>query len=80
MDRKITVGARQYSGNTSTARGGQFRGEGSGWITVDGETRDIEVLGSGSLQPVNENGPPYALTNDIRVDADGDGQWSPPSL
>jgi len=38
----------------------------------------VEVLGSGSLQPVNENGPPYALTNDIRVDADGDGTWTAP--
>ncbi len=40
----------------------------------------VEVLGSGSLQPVNKNGPPYAMTNDIRVDADGDGSWTPPAL
>lgn len=39
----------------------------------------IEVVGSGSLQPVHKSGPPYALTNAIEVDQDGDGSWTPPT-
>lgn len=40
----------------------------------------VEVIGSGSLQPVSRTGPPYALTNPIEIDADGDGAWTPPAL
>lgn len=38
----------------------------------------VEVLGVGDLAPVWLEGPPYALTNPIDVDADGDGTWTPP--
>ena len=38
----------------------------------------IEVFGSGGLSPVELDDEPYALTNAIEVDADGDGVWSPP--
>ena len=38
----------------------------------------LEVLGTGSLAPVTWSGSPYALTNPIEVDADGDGDWTPP--
>jgi len=38
----------------------------------------IEVVGSGSLAPVEMNDAPYALTNPIEIDADGDGVWTPP--
>lgn len=38
----------------------------------------IEVIGSGSLAPVEMDDTPYALTNPIEVDADGDGLWTPP--
>ena len=38
----------------------------------------IEVIGSGSLAPFSRSGPPYALTNPIEVDADGDGDWTAP--
>jgi hypothetical protein len=37
----------------------------------------LEVVGTGSLWPV-DNSTPYALTNPIEVDADGDGVWTPP--
>ena len=40
----------------------------------------VEVVGSGSLAPVSWSGEPYALTNPIEVDADGDGAWTPPGL
>ncbi len=40
----------------------------------------VEVLGQGSILPVHKNGPPYAATNAIEVDADGDGEWTPPGL
>ncbi len=40
----------------------------------------VEVIGSGSMLPVHSNGPPYALTNPIEVDVDGDGTWTPPGL
>ena len=40
----------------------------------------IEVVGSGSTLPVHPAGPPYAFTNPIEVDGDGDGQWTPPGL
>ncbi|MDP6943234.1 MAG: CehA/McbA family metallohydrolase, partial [Myxococcota bacterium] len=38
----------------------------------------VEVLGSGSMAPVTWSGSPYALTNPIEVDADGDGEWTAP--
>lgn len=38
----------------------------------------LEVLGSGSMAPLTRAGPPYAMTNPIEVDADGDGVWTPP--
>ena len=37
----------------------------------------LEVVGSGSLHPIG-GGSPYALTNPIEVDADGDGEWTAP--
>jgi hypothetical protein len=40
----------------------------------------VEVLGQGRILPVHKNGPPYAATNPIEVDADGDGEWTPPGL
>ena len=38
----------------------------------------IEVIGTGTLWPV-DNSTPYALTNPIEVDVDGDGEWTPPA-
>lgn len=38
----------------------------------------VEVVGHGSMAPITFDGPPYALTNPIEVDADGDGEWTPP--
>lgn len=38
----------------------------------------IEVFGSGSLAPVEFGDRPYALTNGIEIDVDGDGDWTPP--
>ena len=38
----------------------------------------IEVVGSGSLSPVELDDSPYALTNPIEIDVDGDGAWTPP--
>ena len=38
----------------------------------------VEVVGSGSMAPVTWSGPPYALTNPIEIDHDGDGAWKPP--
>ena len=38
----------------------------------------VEVLGSGSLSPVEMGEGPYALTNPIEVDQDRDGVWSAP--
>jgi hypothetical protein len=40
----------------------------------------VEVIGTGSILPVHSNGPPYAVTNAIEVDADGDGMWTAPGL
>ena len=40
----------------------------------------VEVLGSGSMMPVHSSGSPYAFTNPIEVDADKDGDWTPPGL
>ena len=37
------------------------------------------MAGSGSLSPVEMGDGPYALTNPIEVDADGDGAWTPPA-
>ena len=38
----------------------------------------IEVFGSGSLAPIEFGDQPYALTNGIEIDVDGDGEWTPP--
>lgn len=38
----------------------------------------LEVQGEGNLFPVSTSGPPYALTNPIELDADGDGVFTPP--
>lgn len=38
----------------------------------------VEVVGSGSLSPVELGDVPYAMTNPIEVDRDGDGVWTPP--
>ncbi len=40
----------------------------------------VEVVGEGDMYPVTTSGPPYAITNPIEVDADGDGAWTPPAL
>lgn len=37
----------------------------------------VRVQGAGSLAPVSWDGQPYALTNPIDVDTDGDGAWTP---
>ncbi len=39
----------------------------------------VKAIGSGSLAPVSWEGSPYAITNPIEVDADGDGVWTPPA-
>lgn len=38
----------------------------------------LEVVGSGTLWPLQPGEAPYAMTNAIQVDADADGQWTPP--
>jgi hypothetical protein len=38
----------------------------------------IEVVGSGGLNPVHSGDQPYAITNPIDVDADRDGVWTAP--
>ena len=39
----------------------------------------VEVVGSGTMAPAVLGGSPYAVTNPIEVDADGDGVWTPPA-
>ena len=39
----------------------------------------VEVLGSGGLWPLEPGEDPYALTNPIDVDQNGDGVWTPPA-
>ena len=39
----------------------------------------VEVVGSGGLWPIEPGEDPYALTNPIEVDQDGDGTWTPPA-
>ncbi len=39
----------------------------------------LVVEGEGDLWPVEPGGRPYAMTNPIEVDADGDGVWTPPA-
>lgn len=39
----------------------------------------VEVIGRGDARPVMFDQPPYAMTNPIEVDADGDGAWTPPA-
>ncbi|HSA24395.1 MAG TPA: CehA/McbA family metallohydrolase, partial [Myxococcota bacterium] len=49
-------------------------------VAVDGDAwLALEVTGQGSLWPIDGDAP-YALTNPIYVDADGDGRWTPPGL
>ena len=38
----------------------------------------VEVIGTGTVWPV-DNSTPYALTNPIEVDVNGDGVWTPPA-
>jgi len=40
----------------------------------------IEVVGSGGLSSVKPGQNPYAMTNPIDVDADGDDEWSAPAV
>jgi hypothetical protein len=40
----------------------------------------VEVVGSGSMAPAVLGSSPYALTNPIEVDANGDGVWTAPAL
>ncbi len=51
-------------------------------VLTDTPTADawyaVQVIGSGSLEPVSRTGPPFAMTNPIEVDVDGDGAWTPP--
>lgn len=39
----------------------------------------VQAVGSGSMAPVVWEGEPFAMTNPIEVDADGDGDWTPPA-
>ncbi len=39
----------------------------------------LEVIGSGNLWPLDAGQIPYAMTNPIEVDQDGDGVWTPPA-
>jgi len=39
----------------------------------------VEVVGSGGLWPIQTGDSPYALTNPIDIDQDGDGVWTPPA-
>lgn len=39
----------------------------------------IEVIGSDGLWPIEPGEDPYAMTNPIDIDADGDGAWTPPA-
>jgi hypothetical protein len=39
----------------------------------------LEVVGSGGLWPLKPNETPYAMTNPIEIDQDGDGAWTPPA-
>jgi len=39
----------------------------------------VEVVGSGGLWPIVPGDNPYAMTNLIEVDQDGDGVWTPPA-
>ncbi|TNF26073.1 MAG: carboxypeptidase regulatory-like domain-containing protein [Deltaproteobacteria bacterium] len=39
----------------------------------------VEVVGRGDGAPVAFGQTPYAMTNPIEVDADGDGAWTPPA-
>jgi hypothetical protein len=39
----------------------------------------LEVLGSGNLWPIESSDAPYAMSNPIDVDSDGDGLWTPPA-
>jgi hypothetical protein len=38
----------------------------------------VEIVGSGSMAPAVLGGSPYAVSNAIEVDADGDASWTPP--
>jgi len=38
----------------------------------------LEVVGRGDTRPVGFDRTPYAMTNPIEVDADRDGEWTPP--
>ncbi len=38
----------------------------------------VEVVGSGTLAPIAYGHTPYALTNAIQIDANGDGLWTAP--
>lgn len=39
----------------------------------------LEVVGSGNNEPIDPN-TPYAITNPIEIDVDGDGAWTAPRL
>jgi len=61
-----------------TGAGGGVRLELDLPVAVDADAwLALEVTGQGSLWPIDGDAP-YALTNPIYVDADGDGQWTPP--
>ncbi len=40
----------------------------------------LEVVGSGGLWPLEPGDDPYAMTNAIQVDAEGDDNWVPPAI
>jgi hypothetical protein len=61
-----------------TGAGGGVRLERDVPVAVDADAwLALEVTGQGSLWPIDGD-TPYALTNPIYVDADGDGVWTPP--
>ena len=74
MERKITAGARTYTVSTPATLRESFRGEGFGWISVDGETRGVEVLSSGAHHvDIVVDGVRHLLS--IARDASGEGVW-----
>ncbi len=74
----IDVDAWNASERPEGLRAG-VRFEGSFTVTPTHDTWFvIEVLGAGGLEDFEPGDTPYAMTNPIDVDADGDGSWSAP--
>jgi hypothetical protein len=58
--------------------GVRFEGELTATPTADA-WYVVEVIGSGDMWPIDAGQIPYAMTNPIEVDQDGDGAWTPPA-